>query len=138
MDAWLAYAPVKNNPEDAAKVSKGNPYYSATSGEMFVYRANNLIRRKAGVKVADPVTATFNGQEVELWPCITWKHKWPMTFAEVKVVGHVHNKGWLLRQVDHKDTSIPGEIRIIRGFRINKVEQLELNYNEPGKSSNSS
>ncbi|KAI3941399.1 hypothetical protein MKW92_022209 [Papaver armeniacum] len=181
MDAWLAYAPVKNNPEDAAKVPKGNPYHSATSGEMFIYRANSRILKKAGVKVADPLTATFNGQEVEVWPRITWKPKWAMTFAEVrskvsgncsisqnstmaikgrnvfvedlsldgalivnavdnaevKVVGPVHNKGWLLEQVDHKDTSIPEEIRI-RGFRFNKVEQLELNYNEPGKYSNSS
>ncbi|XP_026457565.1 UDP-sugar pyrophosphorylase-like [Papaver somniferum] len=151
MDAWLAYAPVKNNPEDAAKVPK------------------------------DPVTATFNGQQVEVWPRITWKPKWAMTFAEVrhkvsgncsisqtstmvingrtvfvedvsldgalilnavedaevKVVGPVHNQGWVLEQVDHKDTSIPEEIRI-RGFHFNKVEQLELNYNEPGKFSNSS
>ncbi|KAF3661124.1 UDP-sugar pyrophosphorylase [Capsicum annuum] len=46
MDAWLAYAPVKNNPEDAAKVPKGNPYHSATSGEMAIYRSNSLILRK--------------------------------------------------------------------------------------------
>ncbi|GFQ05827.1 UDP-sugar pyrophosphorylase [Phtheirospermum japonicum] len=46
MDAWFAYAPVKNNPEDAAKVPKGNPYPSATSGEMAIYKANNLILRK--------------------------------------------------------------------------------------------
>ncbi|KAI3967380.1 hypothetical protein MKX01_040706 [Papaver californicum] len=181
MDAWLAYAPVKNNPEDAAKVPKGNPYHSATSGEMFIYRANSLILKKAGVKVADPVAATFNGQDVEVWPRITWKPKWAMTFAEVrskvsgncsisqsstmaikgrnvfvedlsldgalivnavedaevKIVGPVHNKGWLLEQVDHKDTSIPEGIRI-RGFCINKVEQLELNYSEPGKFSYSS
>ncbi|KAI3831143.1 hypothetical protein MKW92_036539 [Papaver armeniacum] len=144
MDAWLAYAPVKNNPEDAAKVPKGNPYHRATSGEMFIYRANSLILKKAGVKVADPVTATFNGQQVEIWPRITWKPKWAMTFAEVrhkvngncsisqsstmvingrnvfledlsldgalivnavedaevKVVGPVHNQGWVLEQVD--------------------------------------
>ncbi|CAK9175496.1 unnamed protein product [Ilex paraguariensis] len=50
LDTWLAYAPVKNNPEDAAKVPKGNPYHSATSGEMAIYRANSLILRK-------PITA---------------------------------------------------------------------------------
>lgn len=45
-ETWLAYAPVKNNPEDAAKVPKGNPYHSATSGEMAIYRANSMILKK--------------------------------------------------------------------------------------------
>ncbi|CAK9138492.1 unnamed protein product [Ilex paraguariensis] len=84
LDTWLAYAPVKNNPEDAAKVPKGNPYHSATSGEMAIYRANSLILRKAGVKVEDPVNQVFNGQEVEVWPLITWKPKWALTFADIK------------------------------------------------------
>ncbi|GMN45511.1 hypothetical protein TIFTF001_014701 [Ficus carica] len=176
MDAWLAYAPVKNNPEDAAKVPKGNPYHSATSGEMAVYRANSLILRKAGVQVADPVEDVFNGQEVEVWPRVTWKPKWALIFsdvkrkvsencsisqkstlaikgrnifledlyldgaliidaiddAEVKVEGSIENKGWVLEKVDYKDTSIPEEIRT-RGFRMNKIEQLEKNYSQPGK-----
>ncbi|GLT55193.1 hypothetical protein SLA2020_283360 [Shorea laevis] len=84
MDTWLAYAPVKNNPEDAAKVPKGNPYHSATSGEMAIYRANSLILRKAGAQVSDPVQQVFNGQEVEVWPRIAWKPKWGLTFAEIK------------------------------------------------------
>ncbi|XP_015885782.1 UDP-sugar pyrophosphorylase [Ziziphus jujuba] len=178
MDAWLAYAPVKNNPEDAAKVPKGNPYHSATSGEMAIYRANSLILRKAGVKVADPVVQVFNGQEVEVWPCIAWKPKWALTFAnvkkkvggsccisqrstmvikgrnvfvedlsldgallidaidhaEVRIGGSIQNKGWTIENVDYKDTSVPEELRI-RGFRINKIEQLEKNYSEPGKFS---
>lgn len=176
MDTWLAYAPVKNNPEDAAKVPKGNPYHSATSGEMAIYRANSLILRKAGVQVDDPVTQVFNGQEVEVWPRIVWKPKWGLTFAEtkrkvggsstvsqrstmvikgtnifledlsldgallvdaiedaeVKVQGSVQNKGWILENVDYKDASVPEEIRI-RGFKFNKIEQLEKNYSEPGK-----
>ncbi|KAK9271405.1 hypothetical protein L1049_026995 [Liquidambar formosana] len=57
MDTWLAYAPVKNNPEDAAKVPKGNPYHSATSGEMAIYRANSLILKKAGMPHRQPNTA---------------------------------------------------------------------------------
>ncbi|KAJ9673519.1 hypothetical protein PVL29_023218 [Vitis rotundifolia] len=171
MDTWLAYAPVKNNPEDAAKVPKGNPYHSATSGEMAIYRANSLILRKAGgVQIDDPVQEVFNGQEVEVWPRITWKPTWGLTFseikrkisgscsisqrstlvikgcnifledlsldgtlvvnsvedAEVKVGGVVQNKGWILEKVDYKDTTVPEEVRI-RGFRINKVEQLEKN-----------
>jgi len=176
MDAWLAYAPVKNNPEDAAKVPKGNPYHSATSGEMAIYRANSLILRKAGAQVSDPVLQVFNGQEVEVWPRIAWMPKWGLTFAEVKrkvsgscafsqrstmaikgrnvfledlsldgallieaiddaevkVRGSVENKGWILENVDHKDASVPEELRI-RGFKISKIEQLEKNYSEPGK-----
>ncbi|GMH00922.1 hypothetical protein Nepgr_002761 [Nepenthes gracilis] len=175
-DAWLAYAPVKNNPEDAAKVPKGNPYHSATSGEMAIYRANSRILRKAGVQVDNPEHGVFNEQEVEVWPRIAWKPKWALTFsdvkgkvrgscfisqkstmvikgrnvfledlsldgallvnsvdeAEVKLGGSVQNKGWVLEKVDHKDTSEPEEVRI-RGFKINKIEQLEGNYNEPGK-----
>lgn len=26
----------------------------------------------------------FNGQEVEVWPRITWKPKWGLTFSDVK------------------------------------------------------
>ncbi|KAK2659408.1 hypothetical protein Ddye_005941 [Dipteronia dyeriana] len=176
IDTWLAYAPVKSNPEDAAKVPKGNPYHSATSGEMAIYRANSLILKKAGVQVDDPVQQVFNGQEVEVWPRIAWKPKWGLTLSEiknkvggscsisqkstmvikgrnvslqdlsldgtlivdsvdgakVKVRGSVKNKGWMLENVDYKDTSVPEEIRI-RGFKINKIEQLEKKYGEPGK-----
>uniref|UniRef100_M8BEG3 UTP-monosaccharide-1-phosphate uridylyltransferase n=1 Tax=Aegilops tauschii TaxID=37682 RepID=M8BEG3_AEGTA len=176
MDAWLAYAPVKNNPEDAAKVPKGNPFHSATSGEMAIYRANSLILRKAGAQISDPVVSTFNGQEVEVWPRVTWSPRWGLTFkdvkrkvhgnssvsqrsvlvingrnvvidglsldgalivnsvdeAEVKVTGHVENKGWTIQHVDHRDTSEMEESRI-RGFKFEKVEQLEVNYTEPGK-----
>ncbi|VAI79007.1 unnamed protein product [Triticum turgidum subsp. durum] len=176
MDAWLAYAPVKNNPEDAAKVPKGNPFHSATSGEMAIYRANSLILRKAGAHISDPVASTFNGQEVEVWPRVAWSPRWGLTFkdvkqrlhgnssvsqrsvlvingrnvvidglsldgalivnsvdeAEVKVTGHVENKGWTIQHVDHRDTSEKEETRI-RGFKFEKVEQLEVNYTEPGK-----
>ncbi|XP_073144290.1 UDP-sugar pyrophosphorylase-like [Henckelia pumila] len=176
MESWFAYAPVKNNPGDAAKVPKGNPYHSATSGEMAIYRANSLILRKAGVKVDDPIRHVFNGQEVEVWPRIVWKPKWGLTFssirskisrncsvsqkstmvingqniyledlcldgalvilasddAEVKVGGSVSNSGWILEDVDYKDTSLPEEVRI-RGFKVNRAEQLENTYNEAGK-----
>ncbi|KAE8656337.1 UDP-sugar pyrophosphorylase [Hibiscus syriacus] len=178
IDTWLAYAPVKNNPEDAAKVPKGNPYHSATSGEMAIYRANSRILQKAGAQLEDPVKRLFNGQEVEVWPCITWKPIWGLTFAEiksnvsgscsisqrstlalkgcnillenlsldgaliinsvdgakVKVGGSVQNKGWILENIDYKDTAFPEELRT-RGFRINKIEQLEQTYSEPGEFS---
>ncbi|KAF6133923.1 hypothetical protein GIB67_040687 [Kingdonia uniflora] len=90
MDTWLAYAPVKNNPEDAAKVPKGNPYHSATSGEMAIYRANSKILQEADCKIADPVIEEFNGQEVEVWPRIVWEPKWALTFADVKEKVHGH------------------------------------------------
>ncbi|CAN6476183.1 unnamed protein product [Victoria cruziana] len=84
MDAWLAYSPVKNNPDDAAKVPKGNPHHSATTGEMAIYRANSIILRKAGARVEDPKLEVYNGQEVEVWPRVAWKPKWAVTFADVK------------------------------------------------------
>ncbi|KAI5405846.1 hypothetical protein KIW84_052563 [Lathyrus oleraceus] len=176
METWFAYAPVKNNAEDAAKVPKGNPYHSATSGEMAIYRANSLILKKAGFQVADPVLQVINGQEVEVWSRITWKPKWGLTFslvkskvsgncsisqrstlaikgrkifienlsvdgalivdavddAEVNVSGSVQNNGWALEPVDYKDSSEPEVLRI-RGFKFNKVEQVEKKYSEPGK-----
>ncbi|CAJ2667661.1 unnamed protein product [Trifolium pratense] len=176
METWFAYAPVKNNAEDAAKVPKGNPYHSATSGEMAIYRANSIILKKAGFQVPDPVLQVFNGQEVEVWPRVTWKPKWGLTFslikskvsgncsisqrstlaikgqkvfienlsldgaliiesandAEVNVGGSVQNKGWTIEPVDYKDSSEPEVLRI-RGFKFNKVEQVEEKYSEPGK-----
>ncbi|CAH1452530.1 unnamed protein product [Lactuca virosa] len=78
VNPWLAYAPVKNNPDDdAAKVPN-------TSGETAVYRSNSVILRKAGVKIDDPVLKVFNGQEVEVWLRVVWKPKWAVTFSDVK------------------------------------------------------
>ena len=48
------------------------------------------------------------------------------------VEGSVQNTGWILENVDYKDDSVPEETRI-RGFKLNKIEQLEGNFNEPGK-----
>lgn len=108
------------------QVPKGNPYHSATSGEMAIYRANSLILRKviplsysfgerhadqwprgssqivcvpaqqtpfppsfqAGAQIADPVVDTFNGQEVEVWPRVTWSPRWGLTFKSVKEKVH--------------------------------------------------
>ncbi|KAF8772163.1 hypothetical protein HU200_006162 [Digitaria exilis] len=70
MDTWLAYAPVKNNPEDAAKV-----------------RLPVAYKIKAGI--SSMLTTGYSEKE---------------------------------------------EIRI-RGFKFEKVEQLEVNYTEPGKHS---
>lgn len=50
----------------------------------------------------------------------------------MKVTGYVQNKGWALEHVDYKDISIPEETRI-RGFKVCKIEQVEINYADPGK-----
>eukprot|EP00250_Pteridium_aquilinum_P006680 c16546_g1_i1 orf=347-2179(-) len=84
MDTWFAYAPVKNNPEDAAKLPKGNPSHSATTGEMAIYRANSLILKHAGVEIEAPKMETFNGQEVEVWPRIVWSPEWGLTYSDIK------------------------------------------------------
>lgn len=39
---------------------------------------------QAGAQIADPVVDTFNGQEVEVWPRITWSPRWGLTFKDVK------------------------------------------------------
>nr|KAJ0200913.1 hypothetical protein LSAT_V11C600315420 [Lactuca sativa] len=89
-DPWLAYAPVKNNPDDdAAKVLHKfiNTIFQGvpnTSGETAVYRSNSVILRKAGIKIDDPVLKVFNGQEVEVWSRVVWKPKWAVTFSDVK------------------------------------------------------
>ncbi|KAL4576990.1 hypothetical protein LXL04_013091 [Taraxacum kok-saghyz] len=113
-EIWLAYAPVKNNPEDAAKVPKGNPYHSATSGETAIYRANSMILKKAGVKIDDPVTQVFNGQEVEVWSRIVWKPKWAVTFSDIK------NKVKENNSVSQKSTLV------IKGSNV-VIEDLKLN-----------
>lgn len=60
--------------------------------------------------------------------------EWQKLFKQVKVQGTVQNKGWILENIDYKDASVPEQLRI-RGFRINKIEQLEKNYSELGKFS---
>ncbi|XP_024981603.1 UDP-sugar pyrophosphorylase 1-like [Cynara cardunculus var. scolymus] len=142
-------------------------------------RANSMILRKVGVKVDDPITQVFNGQEVEVWSRIVWKPKWAVTFAdvkskvrgnnsvsqkstlvikggniliedlsldgalivdcvddaEVKVEGCVVNNGWRIEGIDKDDSTtaaLPEEVRI-RGFKINKMDQLQQFYSEPGK-----
>ena len=39
---------------------------------------------QAGAQIDDPVVDTFNGQEVEVWPRITWSPRWGLTFKNVK------------------------------------------------------
>lgn len=37
MDTWLAYAPVKNNPEDASKVSHKDIFMMQTASTLIEY-----------------------------------------------------------------------------------------------------
>ncbi|KAH9573986.1 hypothetical protein CY35_01G030700 [Sphagnum magellanicum] len=83
LDTWLAYAPVKNNAEDAMKIPEGNPKHSPTSGEIAIYKANCLILQKAGAVISEPKHEVYNGQTVEVWPRIVWSPSWAITFAEV-------------------------------------------------------
>lgn len=43
--------------------------------------------------MADPVVDVFNGQEVEVWPRMTWKPKWALTYGDVKK--KVHEGGYI-------------------------------------------
>ncbi len=43
---------------------------------------------QAGAQIADPVIDTFNGQEVEVWPRITWIPRWGLIFKDVKAKVH--------------------------------------------------
>ncbi|KAF5444678.1 hypothetical protein F2P56_033794 [Juglans regia] len=94
---------------------------------MAIYRANSLILRKAGVQVANPVQQVFNGQEVEVWPRITWKPKWGPTFAEIKrkVCGNciISQSSTMVikgRNVFLEDLSLDGALL------INAVEDAEV------------
>jgi UDP-sugar pyrophosphorylase len=53
-------------------------------------------------------------------------------FIQVKVSGSVQNNGWTIEPIDYKDSSEPEVLRI-RGFKFNKVEQVEEKYSAPGK-----
>ena len=49
--------------------------------------------------------------------------------------GCVENNGWMIEGIDKDDstaTALPEEVRI-RGFKINKMDQLQQSYSEPGK-----
>lgn len=34
--------------------------------------------------MGEPVQEVFNGQEVEVWPRVTWKPKWGLIFSDIK------------------------------------------------------
>ena len=68
---------------------------------------------QAGVQVADPVVQVFNGQEVEVWPRITWKPKWGLTFSQIK------------RKVSGNSSISQGSTLAIKGQNI-FIENLSL------------
>lgn len=84
-DVWLGYSPVKNNAADAAaKLAGGTPPHSGTSGELDIYKANAFILRQAGAEIAEPVSAEFNKQLLEVYPRIVWSPRWALTFSDIK------------------------------------------------------
>lgn len=52
----------------------------------------------------------------------------------MKVGGSVCNNGWIMESIDKDSSAFPEEIRT-RGFKINRMEQLEKSYGEPGNFS---
>lgn len=91
---------------------------------------------QAGVQVADPVEQVFNGQEVEVWPRITWKPKWGLTFSEIKsrVSGNcsISQRSTLVikgKNVHLKDLSLDGTLIVNAAAEDAEVckEQLLLN-----------
>lgn len=94
---WAAYSPVKNSVADAiAKVAAGVPAHSATTGELDIYAANCRLLRMVGASVGDPRPVHFSGQDVELWPQISWHPSFAQTANELRarlpVASDVHIK----------------------------------------------
>ena len=84
MEAWAAYSPVKNSPEDAAaKVRGGNPSHSATSGEIDIYNANCRVLKMLGAEFGPPQTRTFNGIDVEITAQVVLCPSYAMTYREL-------------------------------------------------------
>ena len=84
MDAWAAYSPVKNSPEDAAaKARGGNPSHSATSGEIDIYNANCRILKMLGCDFGPPTERTFNGIEVKVTAQVVLCPSYAMTYREL-------------------------------------------------------
>jgi UDP-sugar pyrophosphorylase len=49
-----------------------------------LYNLLSPLLFQAGAQIYDPVISTFNGQEVEVWPRITWSPRWGLTLKDVK------------------------------------------------------
>lgn len=39
---------------------------------------------QAGLTISEPLKDVFNGQEVEVWPRVTWSPKWALIFKDVR------------------------------------------------------
>ena len=49
----------------------------------------------------------------------------------MRLGGSVENRGWALKHIDYKDETMREEQRI-RGFVVERLEEMEMNYTEPG------
>lgn len=90
------------------------------------------------MKVEDPVIQVFNGQEVEVWPRITWKPIWASTFAQLKckVKGNcsISQKSTLVikgRNVVLQDLSLDGALIVesVEDAEVSLTESLIFPYN---------
>lgn len=81
------------------------------------------------MKVDDPVTQVFNGQEVEVWSRVVWKPKWAVTFSDVKSKVKGNNS------VSQKSTLvIKGHNVVIEDLKldgaliVDSVDEAEVNF----------
>ncbi|KAF6151653.1 hypothetical protein GIB67_004920 [Kingdonia uniflora] len=131
MDTWLAYAPVKNNPEDVAKEVEvwprivWEPKWALTfadvkekvHGHCSISQRSTLVIKGHNVAIED---LTLDG-------ALIISSAEGVEDAKVTTVrGKVQNKGFI--KVDNGKTS---EIVRIRGFRIKDIEKKEVIYSKP-------
>jgi UDP-sugar pyrophosphorylase len=98
---------------------------------LLAFQLNNLLSLllfQAGAQISDPVISNFNGQEVEVWPRITWSPRWGLTFKDVKQKVHGNSSSVSQRSV----LVINGQNIIIDGLSldgaliVNSVDEAEV------------
>ncbi|MBA0765071.1 hypothetical protein Gotri_014332 [Gossypium trilobum] len=138
MNTWLAYAPVKNNPEDAAKVPKGNPYHSATSGEMAIYL---ILKKVSMLRVSKWRFLCNRLSTAKRWKCGYVKPKWGIIKSKVSGSCSISLRSTMaLKGRDILDgvliinstdgaeiTAFPEKLRI-RGFRMEETYSQPVKY----------
>ncbi|KAF6157578.1 hypothetical protein GIB67_037151, partial [Kingdonia uniflora] len=109
MDTWLAYATVKSNPEDAAKVEKRKERCKFGHRSTLVIKGHNIAIEDLTLDGALIISSAEGAEDAKV----------------TTVRGKVQNKGFILENVDKGETS---EIARIRGFRIKDIEKKEVIY----------
>jgi UDP-sugar pyrophosphorylase len=100
---------------------------------LFALQVNKLIFPllfQAGAQISDPIISTFNGQEVEVWPRITWSPRWGLMYKDVKQKVH-GNSSVSQRSV----LVINGQNIVVDGLSldgtliVNSVDEAEVTRN---------